>query len=291
VFLLSGPEKLLAVTFLVTTLLSVGLRTGVAEVRALLASRALLTRMLLANFVVVPLLGFAIARSFALPPPTTGALLLLACIPGGLSAMQFTSKVKGEEALAGAMLVVLNLLALAVSPLIVRLAEPAGVDLALPYGLLAFLAPWVLVPLGAGIATRELWPQTAAALAKVTGIVGVLAFVVFMTVTKSARKEALQSVGGPAVLAMALLIAGSMLAGWVLGGPTRESRQVSANATSMRNAALCLAMARGAQTGDAVTPLVAFSLLMVPPNMLLMLAGSILTKRAARRTAEAAKAS
>lgn len=283
--LMSGPEKLLALLFLVTTLLSIGLRCGVASLRSLLASRSFLVRAVVANFLVVPLVGLALARFLPLPWESAGAIVLLACVPGGLGSIQFTSQVKGEEARPGAVLVLLNVLAILVSPLILQPALLGDLRLVLPYGpVLGFLVLWILLPLAAGIALRDRAPAAAPRLSQLMGLVGAVAFVAFMIVGNSFRREAVASIGGPAVGAMALLLAASMAAGWILGGPARETRQLLATATSMRNAALCLAIASNTPSGDGViTPLVAFSLLMVPPNLLLTLIGSLRARRAAGR--------
>lgn len=286
-FLLSGPEKLLALLFLISTMFSIGLRSGMTSLRSLLASRSLLSRALVANLVVAPLLGLALVRLLQLPWESAGAVMLLACVPGGLGSVQFTSQVRGEEALPGATLVLLNVVAVLISPLILRMALPAGVELTLPYGrLFIFFALCILIPLAGGIFLRDRAPGTALRLSRATGLVGVVAFVAFIIVTRNFRMEAVASVGGLAVGAMVLFILASMAAGWLMGGPRPETRQLLATATSMRNAALCLAIAKNTPSGDAViTPLVAFSLLMVPPNLLLTLYGGIRCRRAAARAA------
>src|SRR5262245_17707984 len=95
--LLSGPQKLLIVAFLVATMLSIGLSTGLDDLRALFASRAFVLRALVTNLVIVPLIGIGIALLLPIPQDATRALVLLACVPGGLSAAQFTTKVAGEK--------------------------------------------------------------------------------------------------------------------------------------------------------------------------------------------------
>jgi hypothetical protein len=128
-------------------------------------------------------------------------------------------------------------------------------------------------------------------LAKGLGIVSLVLFIAFMVVTKSYRKEAVASIGGAAVGAMVLFIVASMVIGWFMGGPGRETRQLLATVTSMRNTAVCLAIARNAPSGDVVmAPLIAFSLLMVTPNTLLTvysaIRNAILARRAAGRAGE-----
>ena len=286
-FLLSGPEKLVALLFLVTTMLSIGLVTGVPQLRSLLASRSLMVRLLIANFLIVPAVGYLLARFMPLAPAAAGALVLLACVPGGLATIQYTSKIKEEKTLAGGMLVLLSVLAVLVSPVILRIVLPAGADFTLPYGrILGFIALWLLIPLGIGIFLCGRAPGVAPKLSKVLGLVSLVLFIAFMMMTKSFRKEAVASIGGPAVGAMVLFIIASMLIGWFMGGPGRDKRQLFATVTSMRNAAICLVIAKNAPSGDAVmTPLIAFSLLMVTPNTVLTVYSAIRNAIRARKAA------
>ena len=289
--LLSGTARLLALTFLVSTMLLIGMRAGVTGLRALRAARSLALRTILANLVVAPLLGFACIRLLPVPRESAAAIVLLACLPGGLAAVQFTSKVKGQGALPGAMLVVLNILALLISPVILRILLPAGESLAIPYGrALLFLGLTILIPLAVGMLLCDQAPRATAILARPLAVLGMLAFVAFTLVTKSFRKEAVSGIGAAAAIAMLLFILTTMAAGWLLGGPARETRQLLATATSMRNPALCLAIAKCTPAGTAVIPaLVAFSLLMVPPNMLFTVCNGIRSRRAAARSKEARK--
>src|SRR5450631_696011 len=132
-FQLDTTGKILVLLFLVVAMLSVGMQTQVSDLRALLSSRSFFARLLLANFVIVPIVGVAIAHLLPLEPPVAAALVLLACTPGGLSALNFTTKVKGSEYLAGAAMCLLSLLALVVSPLMLKLVLPAHVELVVPY--------------------------------------------------------------------------------------------------------------------------------------------------------------
>ena len=284
-FLLDTTEKILVLLFLVTTMLSIGMQTRVSDLRSLAATRGLLVRTLLANFVVVPIAGVAVVLFFPLQPHVAGALMLLACTPGGLSAIQFTRQVKGGAALAGAILGLLSLLAVFLSPLILKVVLPGNVQIAIPYGsaLLSFLV-FVLLPLLAGMFLLGKAPGAAAKLSRLLALVGLVAFVAFMVVTGGARKAAAGEIGMAAVGAMLLFIFVSMAVGWFMGGPSRDSRQILATSTSMRNAALCLAIVESSSPGHAVmVPLIAFSLLMVPTNMLFTMYHTIREKRKAKK--------
>ena len=270
--------------FLLSTMLSLGLQTEVGQLRAIFSARSALLPLLLANFVIAPLLGLAIVRIVPMPEGSAAALLILACVPGGLSALQFTRKQKGHEAVAGAAVVLLSVLAVVVSPVLVRAVLPGDANPEIPYlRLLGFYALFLLAPLGAGILIGERIPWLAAKLTSFLGVLSAALFIGFMLLTKSFRKEAVATVGGAAVVAMLVFILATMVTGWLLGGPQFERRHLLASTTSMRNAALALAVARESPEGAVILPsLIAFSLLMVPPNTLLMLWGMIRARRAAR---------
>jgi BASS family bile acid:Na+ symporter len=86
-----------------------------------------------------------------------------------------------------------------------------------------------------------------------------------------------------AVGAMLLFILVSLAVGWFMGGPKREFRRILATSTSMRNAALCFGIVEATQPGHPVeVPLIAFSMLMVFPNMVFTIFHAVVAKRKAR---------
>ena len=285
-FLLETPEKILMLIFLVTSMMSIGMQTSISELKSVIVSKDFLIRTLLVNFVVVPIVGMIVVRIFSLPPPVEGAILLLAFTPGGLSAIQFTSHVKGSAALSGAMVFFLSVLALFVSPLMLHLVLPKNVAIAVPYGqTLIFLLAYLLLPILIGMFLLKKVPHIATKLSKPVGLVGVATFLAFMIVTSSDRKVAVGEIGITGVIAMLLLIVISMVVGWFMGGGSDpNAKQISAAATSMRNAVLCVAIVQISAPGHPVlVPLIAFSLLMVPPNMLFTIYSIVQSKRKTRQ--------
>ena len=286
-FMLETLHQLLVLVFLVACMLSIGMQTRLEDLRALAASRGFLTRVLLANFLVIPLIGVVVVSVIPMQPPLPGALLLLACTPGGLASVQFTSQIKGSASMAGVVLFILSFLAVFVSPLILEMVLPARVQLVVPFGRILFYLTVVLIlPLLAGMLLLRRVPTTTTKLARPVALLGLVAFVAFMVTTGSVRQAAAVEIGLAAVGGMLLFIFASMAVGWFMGGPTREFRRILASATSMRNAALCLAFVEATSPGHAViVPLIAFSLLMVPPNMLFTVYWTIREKRKERKAA------
>jgi predicted Na+-dependent transporter len=220
-----------------------------------------------------------------LPPETAGAIILLACLPGGLSAIHFTASVKGEETMAAALFVLMGLTAVLISPWVVRFVMPATAELDFPHGrVLGFVAISILAPICTGIVLHDHAPVFAPKLSRVLGFVSLVPFIAFTLVTRAFQKGAMHGLGGPAIAAILLFILASMAIGWLMGGPGLRSRQVLATVTSMRNTVVCLINAKNAPLGDAaLTPLIAFSLLMGTPNTVLALANAIWSRKSASR--------
>ena len=112
------PEyiNLLGYLFVVLYMFSVPLESTHGEIIQYFKDINLMGRALLANFVVIPILGFIIARFLPLPPDFRIGFLLLAIAPGGLLALQFARLSKGNRVFAVALLFVFCLLAILITP-------------------------------------------------------------------------------------------------------------------------------------------------------------------------------
>lgn len=280
--LLSTKEMVLLGVFFLTSMVSIGLQTRGSDLASVATARGYFGRALLANFVILPVVGVAITSLIPLQPHVAGAILLLACTPGGLSAIQFTGK---EGPMAAGVLFLLSFLAVFLSPLILKLVLPGDVRLVIPFArALTFLLVFLILPLLAGMFLLSRLPTVAKKLAKPFLLVGVVTFVAWMVTSGSWRKEAAAEIGGVGVGAILLLIFLSMVIGWFMGGPTHDQRQILATSTSMRNAALCFGIVQATQPGHRVeAPLIAFSMLMVFPNMLFTIYHAVRAKRKTRK--------
>jgi BASS family bile acid:Na+ symporter len=263
--------RILTLLFLVTAMLSVGLQTTAGDLRSLLKSKGLLLRSLLANFVAVPIVGIVLVRTLPFKPEAAAALLLLACTPGGISALQFTTRIKGASLFAGSSAFLLTFVAVFLSPALLTLVLPGDISVVIPYGrALLFVVVFLLLPLVAGTLVRSREELLAEKLSKPCAIISLVLFIVVLVLIMGLRKEAMNAVGKEALLYMLIFIIISMAVGWFMGGPAQETRPVLATVTGMRHVALSILIALNAFPDQAVqAPLLAFSVLMVPPSMLL----------------------
>ncbi|MGO9517663.1 MAG: bile acid:sodium symporter family protein [Candidatus Korobacteraceae bacterium] len=276
--------------FVATVMFTIGLRVSGGELLDTLRNRAVMTRSLVANCVIVPALGLLLVYLFPLTPDVTVGILLLAAIPGTPIALQFTRQAKTRLAFAAAMTFVLSLVSVAMAPLAIEVMPQVATRSQRPIlELLASIALYIGLPLGAGLWVARLVPKIAPRLVLPLGILASVVFVFLMWETRLARREAFNTIRGRGtILAMVLLLLSGMLIGWLIGGPDPESRRVMATATSMRSVIVVLYVARYCFPGTDVymVPIVYLSL-MVPTNMLFHLAFTVWQKVKLRRAAPA----
>lgn len=270
-YLLDWVPRMFVYIFIITSMLSIGLQTSIDDLFSVVTSRKPPLHLLIANFLFVPLLGLLLIRFIPMEPEVSIALLVLACTPGGPSALQFSTKVRDSLPFAADSVFILSFLALFVSPVLIRVLLPHSLPVIFSYGkALRFIFLLMFVPLLSGVGLSRYRKTLAEKLSRPIALAGTLSFVVVVVLLWNIRQEAMAEIGTTAVRTLFLFVLLSMAIGWFMGGPELGKRQVLATTTSMRNVALCLLFAvEGLQGMDIETPLVAFSALMISPNLLL----------------------
>src|SRR5262245_48629518 len=109
--------KVLSYLFIVIYMVSVTMESTKGEIMTMLRDKRRMGLALLANLVVVPLLGFALVRLLDLRPDIRIGVMMLAVSPGGLFALQFARVSKGDRVFAVALVVILTSLAIFLTPL------------------------------------------------------------------------------------------------------------------------------------------------------------------------------
>jgi len=261
--------------FVVLVMLSIGLRVRSGELLDVLRNRALFTRTLLANCVLIPATGFLLVNIFPLTPDARLGVLLLAAIPGTPIALQFTRMAKTRLAFAAVMTFVLSLLGIVITPLALEVMPQTVQRFERPIlNLAVSILLYIVVPLCAGLWMARRAPNLAPRVALPLEILATVVFLFLMWETRLARQEALRAVAGRGtILAMFSLLVISMTIGWFIGGPDGESRRVLATCAGMRNVIVVLYVARYCFPGTNLYMIpIAYLSLMVPTNMLFHLA-------------------
>ena len=145
--------------FVVSSMLAVGLGLTIPEIIAPLRNVKLVLFALIANFALMPLAAFLIARMLQLDQPLGEALLLLGTAAGAPFLPKLAGVAKSNLAFAVGLMVLLMVLTVAYMPLVLPLLlEGVSVD---PMKIARSLLLLMLLPLGAGLAVNAWLPSIA----------------------------------------------------------------------------------------------------------------------------------
>ena len=112
----------------------------------------------LAQFTIMPLLAWGLARAFQLNEALTVGVVLVGCCPGGTASNVITYLAKGDLALSVGMTGVSTLLAPLLTPLLTWALAGKSVDVDVAGMLLSIL--WVVIlPIVVGLIVKALWPK------------------------------------------------------------------------------------------------------------------------------------
>src|SRR6267378_1574375 len=205
--LLSKAVPITMLTFVVSSMLAVGLSLTFQQIVAPLRNGKLVFLALLANFVLMPLGALGIA--------------------------------KGNLAFAVGLMVLLMVLTVAYMPLVLPLLlEGVSVD---PMKIARSLLLLMLLPLGVGLAVNAGFGSIAERMRAPLNRISTLSLaflIALLLVTNIQNVVALFGTRG--ILASILFLLAGAGIGWLLGGPSLETKGVLALATAQRNIAAAL---------------------------------------------------
>jgi bile acid:Na+ symporter, BASS family len=237
--LLSKVVPIAMLAFVVSSMLAVGLSLTIRQIVAPLRNGRLVLLALLANFVLMPLGALAIARILRLDQPLGIALLLLGAAAGAPFLPKLAGIAKGNLAFAVGLMVLLMVLTVAYMPLVLPLLlEGVSVD---PMKIARSLVLLMLLPLGAGLAVNARFRNVAARMRAPLNRISTLSLallVVLLLVTNI--QNVISLFGTRGILASILFLLAGAGIGWLLGGPSLETKGVLALATAQRNIAAAL---------------------------------------------------
>jgi len=199
----------------------------------------------LAQFTVMPLLAWLLARLFALDEALTVGVVLVGCCPGGTASNVITYLAKGDLALSVGMTGVSTLLAPVLTPLLVLLLAGKTVDVDVVGMLLSIL--WVVIlPIIAGLIVKRLWPrQTTAATAYLPALSS-LAICAIVLIVIAANATKLLSSGLIIILVVMLHNVGGLAVGYGVGtvlGMSAAKRKAVSIEVGMQNSGLASSLA------------------------------------------------
>jgi BASS family bile acid:Na+ symporter len=198
----------------------------------------------LAQFLVMPLVAWALATGFGLPPELAIGVILVGAAPGGTASNVIAFLAKGDVALSVSMTVVSTLLCVVLTPLWVWLLGSTWIAVDFQQ-LLVTIAKIVVGPVVMGVALRSVWTPRPWILGGLLplGSMFIIALVVGIIV---ANNRAQLQASGP-VLAVVVL---HCTLGFVLGMagtrklvPSQRQRTTIGIEVGMQNSGMAVALA------------------------------------------------
>lgn len=199
----------------------------------------------LAQFTVMPLLAWTLARVFSLDEALTIGVVLVGCCPGGTASNVITYLAKGDLALSVGMTAVSTLLAPLLTPLLVwfLVGKSVNVDVA---GMLLSILWVVILPIVAGLVVKSVWTKfTERATAYLPAVSSLaIAFLVLVIISSNAQRLLM---GGMIIILVVMLhnLCGLSL-GWLIGRvlrlPDAKQRAISIE-VGMQNSGLASGLA------------------------------------------------
>ncbi|WP_078409133.1 bile acid:sodium symporter family protein [Priestia abyssalis] len=164
------------------------------------------------QFLIMPLLAFALAKGLQLPPEIAVGVILVGCCPGGTSSNVMTFLSKGDVALSVTITSITTILAPFVTPALILLLASQWIPVD-PSGLFLSIVKVVIVPIVLGLLIKKLFYKQAQASVKALPLISVIAIVAIVTAVVSVSQQQIAKTG----LAIFAVVVLHNLLGYLLG--------------------------------------------------------------------------
>jgi len=237
----SVTARICILVFVVSSMLSMGVSLTVAQIVTPLRDTRRVALALVANFVLVPLLTYAVVLLIPVSEGQRIALILMATAAGAPFLPKLAEVAKGDIAFSVGLMLLLMVSTIVYLPLVLPwLLRGVAVNSWKIAGSLVIL---MMVPLAAGLVLRARTTALANRLQPVLAKISNLALLLLTTLLVVLNFKNILSMIGPGGLAVILFLFVSLGAGFFLGGRTASARSVMALGTGQRNISAALVVA------------------------------------------------
>jgi BASS family bile acid:Na+ symporter len=232
----------LVLLFVVTNLLSLGMSLTVKEIVEPLRNVSLTIKALIANFVVVPLLGYLLVRLTHREHGIAIGLILLATAAGDPFFTKASQMVRGDPAYTVALMMMLQFVAIIYMPLVLPMLLP-GVKVD-PLAIAKPLIVVIALPLVLGLLVKARFERVARLLCVPLDRASSVFSAVALTMIAVIYFKAVMADWGARDIGTAVLFVWVAFGvGYALGGPSQLNRSVLGLGTSIRGYSAALVVA------------------------------------------------
>lgn len=248
--------NLLAAVTLIEMMVTLGLGVRASDVLAVSKRVDLLSRALLANYVIVPGAALGLLLLFHASPMVAAGFLVAAVCPGAPYAPPFTSIAKGDVTLSVGLMVVLAASSAVLAPVLLGLLLPLAVaDTVVKINILKMIGTLLgaqLLPLCVGLWIRNSHPLLAERFQRAAKALSLSLNLLLLVLIIAVQFQTLADIHlkgyfGMMCLVLATLLAGAIVTKW----PHSEAGRSMIVTTGVRNVGVSLVIATASFPGTA----------------------------------------
>ena len=268
--------NILVTIALIEMMVLIGLRVNLADIVSTSRNWTLIARAAVANYLLVPSLTVVLLLLFGVNAMVTAGFLVLAVCPGAPYGPPFAGIARADVPEAVGLMVILAASSAILSPLLLRVLLPWAEGGEAPkidsFGIVGVLLITQLLPLMVGLWTRHWRPQLAERLIGPFALASKILNLSVVGLILATQFHMLSEIRVRGFVGMLMLLAGSLIIGWLAGTPSRDNRKTMALTTSLRNVGLGLVIVTGNLAGtQAVSATLAYGIVEVLGALLVAL--------------------
>jgi len=239
-------------------MLGMGLTLSVDDFRRILLMPRAIALGFVAQYTIMPFLGWVIARGLRLDAPLAVGLILVACCPGGTASNVVTYLARANVALSVLMTMCSTFGAVILTPLLTKWLAQTWVQVD-AWKLLLDTVKVVLAPLLLGLVLHHSVPRMVKAVLPAAPLVSVITIAMICASIIGQQAESIKGQAGVLLLAVFLLHSGGFALGWLMArlfGYDEIIRRTVSIEVGMQNSGLGVVLAKNnfPAMPDAATP-------------------------------------
>ena len=173
-------------------MLGMGMTLTLADFREVLRMPKWVAAGVLAQFVIMPLIGWSVAMVFALPDQFKLGLILVSCCPGGTASNVVTYLAKGNLALSVLITMCSTFLAVGLTPLLTKTYASAILEVD-ALAMVMSMVTIVLLPIIGGLVLNHFLGNKLRVVKEASPVVSVLVIVLIVAAVVGATKESIMA--------------------------------------------------------------------------------------------------
>lgn len=227
-------------------MLGMGITLSVEDFRRVFTMPRAIAAGFVAQYLIMPFLGWSIARFLKLETPLAVGLILVACCPGGTASNVVTYIARANVALSVLMTMCSTFGAIVMTPLLTQWLAGTYVPVD-GWALFMDTVKVVLLPLVLGLGLHHAFPKVVSAMLPVAPLISVITIALICASIIGQRAGDIRHSGGVLLTAVALLHAGGFGLGYVFArllGYEEQIRRTISIEVGMQNSGLGVVLAQ-----------------------------------------------